>query len=225
MDLFEAVESRYSCRAYLDKPVDPGIVRELIERAGRTASNANLQPWRVHALMGRPLEKLKRAAALAVADQNPHENVTEFDVFPNDLWEPYGSRRETQGAELYGAIEVDRTDLEKRLAWYRRNFEFFGAPVGLIFCIERKLGLPQWADLGSYIHTIMLLARGYGLETCAQVAWSRIYGTVETFLDLPPDQMVYSGMAIGYADPDHPANNFRMPRAAADEVCRFHGFK
>ena len=70
----------------------------------------------------------------------------------------------------------------------------------------------------------MYLARGYGLETCAQVAWSRIHETVATFLDLPADQMVYSGMAIGHADPTHPVNGFRMPRAPADEVCRFHGF-
>jgi len=224
LDLFEVIESRNSCRAYLDKPVEPRIVREVIERAGRAASNANLQPWLVHALTGRPLEELKRVAALTVVNQNPHENVSEFEIFPNDMGEPYRLRREAHGANLYGSINVDRDNIEKRLAWYRRNFEFFGAPFGLIFCIERQLGLPQWADLGCYIQTIMYLARGHGLDTCTQVAWSRIYATVAEFLDLSPDQMVYCGMAIGYGDPSHPVNNFRMPRAPAEEFCRFHGF-
>ena len=110
-------------------------------------------------------------------------------------------------------------------AWYRRNFEFFGAPVGLIFCIDRPLGLPQWADIGSYVQTVMYLARDHGLDTCAQVAWSRVYGTVAEFLDLPEGQIVYCGMAMGYADPDAPVNNFRMPRAPVEEYCRFHGFE
>ena len=110
-------------------------------------------------------------------------------------------------------------------AWYRRNFQFFGAPVGLIFCIDRQLGLPQWADIGSYMQIVMYLARGHGLDTCAQVAWSRVYGTVAEFLDLPEGQMVYCGMAMGYADPDAPVNNFRMPRAPVEEYCRFHGFE
>ena len=115
-----------------------------------------------------------------------------------------------------------RTDCS---AWYRRNFGFFGAPVGLIFCIDRQLGLPQWSDIGSYVQTVMYLARGHGLVTRAQVAWSRVYGTVAEFLDLPEGQMVYCGMAMGYADPDAPGNNFRMPRAPVEEYCRFHGFE
>ena len=224
MDLFKVINTRFSCRAYLDKPVDPEIVKEVIELAGRAGSNANMQPWLVHALTGNPLAELKKVSALAVADQNPHENKSEFEVFPSDMGDQYKRRRETHGVDLYESINVDRSDLEKRLAWYRRNFEFFGAPVGLIFCIDRRLGLPQWADLGCYIQTIMYLARGHGLDTCTQVAWSRIYATVAEFLELPEHQMVYCGMSMGYGDPIHPVNNFRMPRAPVDEYCRFHGF-
>jgi nitroreductase len=224
VDIFEAVESRFSCRAFLNKPVDPTIVRDLIERAGRSASNGNLQPWRVHALTGTSLDQLKREAATAVVDQNPHENVTEFPVYPSELEEPYKSRREQMGATLYGALNVARTDQVGRLKFYRQNFEFFGAPVGLIFCIERQLGPPQWADLGSYISTLMYLARGCGLDTCAQVAWARVCDVVGKFLNLPPEQMVYCGMAIGYGDHSQPANRIRMPRAALEEYCKFHGF-
>ena len=225
MDIFDAVESRFSCRFYLDKPVDCEIVRELIERAALSASNGNLQPWYVHVLMGDPLDRLKQEAARAVADQNPHENATEFPVFPDELWEPYKARREEQGGTLYGALGVERSDLDGRLEFYRRNFRFFDAPVGLIFSIDRRLGPAQWADLGGYIQTLMCLASGRGLDTCAQVAWARVHETVAGFLGLPDEQMVYCGMAIGYGDHGHPANGFRLPRAASEEYCTFHGFE
>ena len=225
MDVFDAVEARFSCRFYLDKPVEPRIVRELIERAALSASNGNLQPWHVHVLTGDPLDQLKREAAIVVADQNPHEIATEFPVFPSELWEPYKSRREQQGSTLYDALGVVRSDLDGRLAFYRRNFRFFDAPVGLIFCIDRRLGPAQWADLGGYIQTLMCLASGYGLDTCAQVAWARIHETLGRFLRLPDEQMVYCGMAIGYGDHGHPANGFRLARAPSDEYCRFHGFE
>lgn len=224
MDVFEATESRFSCRFYLDKPVAPGLVRDLLSRAARTASNGNLQPWHVHALMGEPLERLRAEAAAVVADQNPHENITEFTVFPDVLWEPYTARRYQQGAELYGALGVERDDTAARLDYYRRNFEFFDAPVGLIFTIDRRMGPAQWADLGAYIQTLMTLANGAGLDSCAQVAWARVYETVARFLDLPADQMVYCGMAVGYGDDGHPGNQFRMPRADLAEFCSFHGF-
>ena len=128
------------------------------------------------------------------------------------------------GAVLYGGLGVERTDRAGRLKFYRRNFEFFGAPVGLIFSIDRRLGSAQWADLGGYIQTLMTLASSCGLDTCAQVAWARVYETASRLLELPPEQMVYCGMAMGYGDYGHPADRVRQPRAAAEDFCTFHGF-
>ena len=224
VDIFEAVDSRFSCRAFLDKPVDLKIVRDLIERATRAASGGNLQPWYVHALTGTPLSELKRQVAVAIGDHDPHDDETEYPIYPREMWEPYKSRREQMGAQLYGALHVARADDDGRLRQYKRNFEFFGAPVGLFFAIERKLGPGQWADLGSYIHTLMYLARGYGLDTCAQESWARVHRTVDTFLKLPPEQMLFCGMAVGYGDHDHPVNSFHTRRSSSQEFCTFHGF-
>jgi len=224
MDVFEAVDSRLSCRAFLDKPVDPEIVSELIERAGRAASGGNFQPWRVYALTGVPLADLKHKAALAIASRDPRHDEAEYPIYPKEPWEPYRSRREEHGVQLYGALGIARDDHAGRLAQYKRNFEFFGAPVGLFITIDRRLGPGQWADLGSYIHTLMYLARGYRLDTCPQESWARLHRIVGEFLDLPPDQMLFCGVALGYGDRDHPANSFRSPRASADQFCTFLGF-
>ncbi|HEY0568357.1 MAG TPA: nitroreductase [Xanthobacteraceae bacterium] len=224
MDVFEAVDSRISCRQFLTKPVDPAVVRDIITRAARAASGGNLQPWRIHALTGAPLAELKRQVATEIATHDPREGATEYPIYPRDMWEPYKSRREEHGVQLYGALQIARDDKEGRLAQYKRNFESFDAPVLLFVSIERKLGPGQWADLGSYIHTLMYLARAHGLDTCGQESWARVYKTVGTFLRLPPEQMLFCGVAIGYRDPDHPANLIRSPRAALDDFCSFIGF-
>jgi len=224
MDVFEAVESRLSCRAFLDKPVDPALVRDLIARASRAASGGNLQPWRVYALAGAPLAELKQKVARAIDGHDPRHHEAEYPIYPKDMWEPYRSRRAEHGVQLYGALNIARDDHAGRLAQYKRNFEFFGAPVGLFITIERKLGPGQWADLGSYIHTLMVLARGHGLDTCPQESWARLYRLVGEFLQIPQEHMLFCGVALGYGDRDHPANSFRSPRAAVEEFCTFLGF-
>jgi nitroreductase len=224
MDVFEAVDSRISCRWFLDKPVDPAIVRDLIVRAQRAASGGNLQSWFVHALTGEPLKELKRQAAAAVKDKNPRDFETEYPVYPEKLWEPYSGRRAAHGVQLYGSLGIAPDDHARRIQQHKLNYQFFNAPVGLFISIDRRLGPGQWADLGGYVHALAFLARGYGLDTCPQEAWARLYRTVGAFLKLPPEQMLFCGMAIGYGDRKHKANDFRSPRAELSEFCKLYGF-
>ena len=224
MDVFEAIDSRISCRWFLDKPVDQKTVRELLERAARAASSGNLQPWNVYALTGEPLKELKRQVAAAIEGKNPRTFETEYPNYPDKLWEPYLGRRHHHGVQLYSALGIDQNDDAGRFEQIKRNYEFFNAPVGLFITIDRGLGPGQWADLGGYINTLAFLARGYGLDTCPQVLWTRLYKIVGAFLKLPPEQMLFCGMAIGYGDRSYPANSVRTPRAALGEFCTFLGF-
>lgn len=225
MDVFEAVDFRISCRWFLDKPVDAKTVRDLIARAARAASGGNLQPWQVYALTGAPLAELRRQVAEFIAGRDPRHIDAEYPIYPSAMWEPYKSRREHHGVQLYGALNIDRGDAEGRLAQYKRNYEFFNAPVALFIAIERKLGPGQWADLGGYIHALMFLARGYGLDSCAQESWARLHRIVGPFVKMPAEQMLFCALAIGYGDHAHPANGFRSPRAEIGEFCRFMGFE
>ena len=225
MDVFEAVDSRISCRWFLDQPIDPKIVRELIAKAARAASGGNLQPWHVHAVTGAPLAELKRRVAAHIAGHDPRHDDAEYPIYPNPIWEPYKSRREEHGVQLYGALDIARDDAAGRLEQYKRNFQLFNAPVALFITIERKLGPGQWADLGGYIHTLMYLARGYGLDTCPQESWARMYKIVGELLAIPSDRMLFCAVAIGWGDRNHPANSFRSPRAGLDDFCTFVGFE
>ena len=225
MDVFEAVSSRIACRHFFDKPVDPGMVKDILARAARAASGGNLQPWNVYALTGKPLAEFKAVVQQRLARDNPLHAKTQYQVYPDPMFGAYKDRREDHGIQLYGSLGIDRKDPVARLAQFNKNFEFFDAPVALFITIDRRLGPGQWADLGGYIHALMFLARGHGLDTCAQESWARMHRIVGPFVNMPPEQMLFCAVSIGYGDRAHPANSFRSPRAGPQEYCRFFGFE
>jgi nitroreductase len=224
MDVREAVASRYSCRAFLPKPVPKKIVREIVELAARAPSAGNMQPWRVYALAGERIEALKALLAPRMAAELPKGEGTDYTIYPHPLTEPYHARRFTVGELLYQAIGIPREDKAARYRQFANNYLFFGAPVALFFAREKAHGPAQWADIGGYLQTVCLLARDHGLHTCPQQAWVSFHKTVRSFLDLPDNLMVYSGMALGYADEAAPINRWRAPREPVDSFATFSGF-
>jgi nitroreductase len=223
MDVRDAVATRFSCRAFLSTPVPLATVRNILDRAARAPSGGNLQPWRVHALTGAPLEALK-AKIRPHAPANPRGEGAEYAVYPAPLKEPYQARRYEVGALLYRALGIPREDRAARYRQYARNFEFFDAPVGLFFSIDRSMGPPQWSDLGMYLQTVMLLARTAGLHTCSIEAWTHWHQTVSSTLALGAEEMLFCGMALGHADPAAPINQWRAPREGVDGFAVFAGF-
>ena len=143
----------------------------------------------------------------------PRAEGTEYTIYPPEMNATYRKRRFEVGELLYKSIGVPREDKPARYRQYARNFEFFGAPVGIFFSIDRDLGVAQHSDLGGLIQTVMLLARGYGLHTCAQQAWASWHKTCQRSSNSPPHMMLYSGMALGHADEAAPINSWRSPRA------------
>jgi nitroreductase len=224
MDVRDAVATRFSCRAFLPTAIPEQTVRDIVEGAARAPSAGNMQPWRVYALAGERVEALTAVLAPRMATELPRGEGTDYTIYPSPLDEPYKSRRFTVGELLYKAIGIPREDKAGRYKQYARNYIFFGAPVALFFAREKAHGPAQWADIGGYLQTVALLARGYGLHTCPQQAWVSFHKTVRSFLDLPENLMVYSGMALGYADETAPINQWRSPREPLDGFATFSGF-
>jgi nitroreductase len=222
LNVADAVEARFSTRAYLEKTPDAQTVRRILERALRAPSGGNLQPWRIHALTGAPLKALINEVAQSAAAGRPE--APEYRVYPDNLWEPYRTRRFRNGEELYAALQIPREDRSARLAQFARNFSFFGAPVGLIFTLDSRVGPPQWSDMGMLMQNVMLLAVEEGLDTCAQEAWSMYPATLRRRLELPENEMVFSGMALGFRDDAAAVNQWRSTRAAFEEVVTMKGF-
>jgi nitroreductase len=218
-----AVLTRRSTRAFLDRPVERDLIAELLEIAARAPSGGNLQPWHVDVVAGTALEALKAEAKHAFTLRPAREGM-ELSVYPAPLGEPYRTRRHASGEALYAALGMGRDDRPGRLAQFARNFDGFGAPVMLFFSIDRMFDRPQWAHLGMFMQNVMLLAVERGLATCPQEAWAAVHATVSRFLQLPPERIFYCGMALGYADPDHPINRFETGREPLGSFARFHGF-
>jgi nitroreductase len=221
MTVTEAVERRISVRAFKPDPVPGALVREILEIAKRAPSGGNLQPWRVHALAGEPLAELK---ALAGAKMAAGGEEPEYDVYPANLWEPFRTRRFQCGEDLYASIDIPREDRPARLRQLANNVNFFGAPVGLFFSLERKLGPPQWSDVGMYMQTVMLLAIERGLDTCPQEFWARVPKTAGDFIGLADDHILFSGMALGYRDETAPINGWRTRRDDFEVFAEMRGF-
>ena len=223
MKVSEAVRSRLSVRAFLDKPVPLDVLRGVLELAARAPSGGNLQPWRLHVLSGRALEEFREIMRQRLV-RDPSSDPLEYHIYPANLWEPYRTQRFRVGEMMYALLGIPREDRDARLRWFANNYEFFGAPVGLFCLIDRKMGQPQWSDLGMYLQTVMLLLREHGLSSCPQESWSRYNRVGREFLGAPEELMLFCGMAIGYADESSAVNRLASERMSLDGFASFHGF-
>lgn len=219
----EAIDTRLTCRAFTNELPNRNIITSIIERAKRAPSGGNLQPWRMWVVSGQPLEEFKKDIAEKIKD-NPMGEGTEYNIYPPNLKEPYESRRREVGRSMYKVLNIPKEDKAGRMKQFMRNFEFFGAPIALFFAIDREMQEGQWSDLGMFIQSIMLLAREEGLHTAPQEAWAIWYKTVNKFLDIPEELMLFCGMGIGFADENDPINTFRSKREDIDDFADFIGF-
>jgi len=219
MEADEVFATRRSVRAFTQHPVAPSLVREILERAARAPSGSNLQPWKVYALTGQARDALVRRVRERMVEL-PHGETPEYPIHPPGLTEPYRSRYARSAKRAFDTLGIRRDDALARQRHLARNWDFFGAPVGLIFTIDRQMGPGQWMDLGMYLQNLMLLARTHGLDTCAQEAWALWPTLVYDCLGIPAQEMLVCGMALGHADPAAPINGLVSERVPFDEYAR-----
>ncbi len=222
MNVSEAIMSRRSVRGFLDTPVDPAVLRRIVETAAQAPSGGNLQPWHIDVVVGARLDELKAIMRTKLAEA-PGGEPTEYDIYPRELPAPYRDYRFAVGEELYRALGIPREDKAKRLQWFAQNFQFFGAPVALFCSVAKTMGPPQWSDLGMYLQSLMLLLREAGLDSCPQECWAIYPATIRDFIGIPDDRMLFTGMAIGFKDDSAPANAARATRAPLADFATFHG--
>ena len=223
MNVTEAVTSRRSIRAFLDKPVDPAVLRRVLETAQRAPSGGNIQPWNAVVLAGEPLAQLNAA----VADLLPQGRAAysgEYVIYPTGLEGDYKTRSATVGEVMYTAMGIARDDKPRRQSQFAANFRAFDAPVLMLVHMPRYMGAPQWADIGMWLQTVCLLLREEGLDSCMQEAWALYAKQVRACAAIPDDHMFFCGVAIGYRDGDAPVNLFPVPRAPLDDAVRWEGF-
>ena len=223
MDVSEAVASRRSIRAFLDKPVDHAVLRRVLEKAQAAPSGGNTQPWNAVMVTGDVLDKLVGHVADTIP-QGLAAYSAEYPIYPAELEGRYATSRFGVGEAMYAALEIPREDKDSRQDVFRNNFRAFGAPVLMLVHTPRYMGLPQWSDIGMWLQTVLLLLREEGLDSCAQEAWAIYQKQIREVVAIPEDHIFFCGVAIGWGDRAAPVNTFPVPRVNIDEAVRWEGF-
>ena len=216
MNVVDAVNARLSVRQFLPTAVSDDQLRSLLSDASRSPSGGNVQPWRMYVVNGESLTRMREFLTTQPAVEQP-----EYEIYPKSISEPYRTNRFTIGEQMYATLGIAREDKPGRLRQFAHNNDFFSAPAAMFCFIDRQMGPPQWSDLGMFLQTFMLLAVENGLATCAQEYWSVRHKAVSTFVGAPENEMLFCGLAIGYADTSAPINSLRSERMPVDEWARF----
>ena len=216
MDVSEAVDSRKSIRAFLDKAVDDSLIKELLAKTSRSASGGNLQPWQIYVINGDTMNSFHKFQSEWTEPETPA-----YAIYPDNLKEPYKTSRYEVADDMYSLLGIAREDKEERFKQVLKNYEFFGAPAAFFCFVDRQMGRPQWSDLGMFLQTFMLLAREAGLDTCPQEAWAMKQESVTVFVEAPDELMLFCGMAIGYQDESEKVNELRTSRRPVEDWAVF----
>lgn len=217
-----AIATRRSIRRFRPDPVPVETIREILAVARHAPSGTNMQPWNVAVVAGEPKRALS-AAIRSIFDSGKMSPLMEHEYYPSPFPEPYLSRRRKVGWGLYGALGIEKGDSASMHAQQGRNYDFFDAPVGMMFTIERALKIGSWLDYGMFLQNIATAARGRGLDTCMQAAFGFYHETIREHLGIPQSQIVVCGMSLGYAVADAPENIFPVDREPVDAFTKFVG--
>ncbi len=223
MNVSEAIASRRSIRAFLDKPVDQAVLRRVLDKAQAAPSGGNTKPWNAVVIAGDPLARLI-ARVEAVIPDGLAAYSAEYPIYPSELEGRYAEQRFGVGEAMYAALEIPREDKAARMGMFRQNFRAFGAPVLMLVHTPRYMGLPQWSDIGMWLQSVLLLLREEGLDSCAQEAWAVYQKQVREVVDIPEDHIFFCGVAIGWRDAEAAVNRFPVPRVPVDQAVRWEGF-
>nr|WP_315487504.1 nitroreductase [uncultured Undibacterium sp.] len=218
----QVMRSRRSLRAFLPTLVATEDIQAILEIAARAPSGTNTQPWKVFVLRGASLQRLSDAILAAHNDvEGAKAHTEEYKYYPVEWRSPYIDRRRKVGWDLYALLGLTRENKVGMHAQHGRNYQFFDAPVGLIFTIDRIMEQGSWLDYGMFLQNVMLAARARGLDTCPQAAFTQYHKIIEEQLQLPQDQMVVCGMSLGFADMDKIENSLMTERAVLTEFVQF----
>lgn len=218
-----AIVSRRSIRAFLPTPVPREEIEAILEVARHAASGTNTQPWQVHVLTGAAKERVSAAVLQAYDDPAQHAELEEpYAYYPREWVSPYVDRRRKVGWDLYGLLGIAKGDKARMHEQHGRNYRFFDAPVGLMFTVDRVMEQGSFIDYGMFLQSVMVAARGRGLDTCPQAAFTLFHRVIARELGIPDDQLLVCGMSLGYADPDRVENTLVTEREPVGSFTRFH---
>lgn len=215
------IASRNSVRAYKKDSVDPKLLEHILTFAARAPSGTNMQPWNVYVLTGEAKKRVTDAVCHAFDTAEPGKYESEYKYYPEPFFEPYLSRRRKLGLDMYSILGIGKGEKEKTRLQQRRNYEYFDAPVGLLFTIHRNMPSGSFVDYGTFLENIMLSAKSHGLDTCVQAGWSDYHEVIRKVTPIKPEELLLAGMAMGYADTEAAIYGLKTEREPVSSFAQF----
>lgn len=220
MDVFDAIRTRWACRAFLETPLTNEQIEQVLEAASWSPSGVNSQPWRVAIAQGNSRQAISQA--LIAAREQEQEPNPDYRYYPDNWIEPYRSRRIECGKALYSALGIAKEDKSRQQKAWFNNYRFFGAPVALFFFIHQQMNTGSWLDMGLFLQNVMLAATGLGLASCPQASVADYPDIIRQILQVDEEYTLICGMALGYADTQKAVNQYRLERSSPGEFCSWH---
>lgn len=217
-DLKDLFGARYSCRAFRPAPVPDATIQKIVDIARLVPSWCNAQPWQLNITKGRETDLFRTALQAEVASGAPEPDL----AFPTGYSGVYKDRRRTCGWQLYDAVGVTKGDRVASAAQMMQNFTLFGAPHVAIVSSPAELGPYGAMDSGGFVTAFTIAAQALGVATIAQAAVASYAPFLHRFFEIPQDRLILCAISFGYADTDHPANQFRTGRADIDDIIQWH---
>ena len=219
MNVSEALSTRKSTRAFLDKPVDKATIDRILAAARHAPSGTNTQPWQVAVVTGEKKQQL--CQEMETAFRNKVERKMDYPYYPEEWVDPYKSRRKACGLQMYSTLSITREDKQRQLDQWAANYRAFDAPVMLLFFMDGIMETGSFLDYGLFLQSVMLMAVEEGLATCPQAALGEFPSIVKSSLGYPEDSILICGMSLGYEDTDALVNSYRTPREEVETFTRY----
>lgn len=219
-----AIRRRFATRSFTSRAVPRQTIIDILDVARFAPSGANIQPWHVYVVAGTKKDEISRTL-LQAHEEARDQHASEYQYYASPLPEPYSSRRDQFGRLFYGSLGIEQSDMTSRARQTSKNYGFFGAPIGLIIAIDRRLQVGSWLDLGMFIQNVMIAAGARGLQTCPQETFSKYHALLRTLLPIPPEEIVVCGMSVGFGLGEDVSAGSLMPKVAVSEFAEFVGFE
>lgn len=220
-NLMELLRGRRSVRAYLPTTVEKETIEKILDMARHTASGGNMQPWRVHVLFQETIAELYGEITNDIT-KNGFAAKGDYQYYPSGIEQLYKERVNLSAQDLYKSLGIGSRDTQRKREQKIKNFDFYGAPVGLIVTMNRNLAQGSWIDIGMFLNTISLAIAQCGLGCCLQASFSSYGDTVRKVLKLAPENLIICGVALGHEDRSNPINTLPKRRVTVDEFVEFH---
>jgi len=205
MNVSETIRAQRTIRAFNPTPVPEQVIREVLELARLAPSNSNTQPWRIDMVSGAARDRLKAAIHAEM-----RAGIKPYPVFPpggSGLKGRYKERQRECAYQYFGAVGIEKEDMEARRNLSLQNYEFFGAPHAAFLSYPETMHRANALDIGIFLQTLMLLFVERGIASCPQGALATYPNPVKAMLPIPEENAILCGLSFGYPDMDAQINS------------------